>query len=94
MKKHFCIEFFSHRTQRVLIICAIFTIFFYIVLLNITRTSVWGDEGFSVMTIGGGNGIKASMENFWNLIMADNHPFYITFYSIFMRKCLVILMGC
>ncbi|WP_220703583.1 hypothetical protein [Helicobacter cinaedi] len=86
MKKHFCIEFFSHRTQRVLIICAIFTIFFCIVLLNITRTSVWGDEGFSVMTIGGGNGIKASMENFWNLIMADNHPFLYNFLLYFYAK--------
>lgn len=77
---------FSHRTQRVLIICAIFAVFFCIVLLNITRTSVWGDEGFSVMTIGGGNGVNASMENFWNLIMADNHPFLYNFLLYFYAK--------
>ena len=86
MKNTSILTRFSHRTQRALIVCVIFVIFFCIVLLNITRTSVWGDEGFSVMTIGGGDGVNASMGNFWNLIMADNHPFLYNFLLYFYAK--------
>ena len=77
---------FSNKTQTILVVCATFAVFFSIVLLNITRTSVWGDEGFSVMTIGGGNGVNASMRNFWDLIMADNHPFLYNFLLYFYAK--------
>lgn len=76
----------NSASKRALIIGAIFAVFFLIVLLNITRTSVWGDEGFSVMTIGGGEGVRASMAHFWELIMKDNHPFLYNFLLYFYAK--------
>lgn len=47
--------FLNHQGK--LVLCALCAIFLAIVLSNITRTSIWGDEGFSVMSIGGGGGV-------------------------------------
>lgn len=57
------------------------SIFLCIVLWNINRESFWGDEAFSVYSIGGGGEDNSSTKNawdfsrFWRIILDDNHPF-------------------
>ncbi|WP_289686631.1 hypothetical protein [Helicobacter japonicus] len=40
------------------LLCGVIGIFLFIVLWNINRESFWGDEAFSVYSIGGGGAIK------------------------------------
>ncbi len=40
--------------KKIIFFISITILFLIIVLFNINRESLWGDEAFSVMTIGGG----------------------------------------
>ncbi|WP_146744942.1 hypothetical protein [Helicobacter sp. 16-1353] len=55
------------QIKHIFYFCMVLVPFLAIVLFNINRESLWGDEAFSVMTIGGG---ESQMES--KSILGDN----------------------
>lgn len=53
--------------QKTLLFIFITMLFLIVVLFNINRESLWGDEAFSVMSIGGGSW---NLTNFLNIILS------------------------